>query len=187
MSTARRRKALPIRWHAASFPRSARTRTATWHTSKTGWTSDELIQGIEDAAPEGSFNLVSLLIGVNNQYRGWSPEEFRTEFIDLLGMATGFAGGNKNHVIVLSIPDWGVMPFARGRDRQKISDEIDLYNSIISAECEKEGMIFFDITEISRKAENDSTLVAGDGLHPSGQMYAMWVNSIYEEVFNLLK
>ena len=155
--------------------------------ARTGWTTDELIQGIEDSNVEGTFDLVSLLIGVNNQYRGRSAEEFRLEFRDLLDISLKFAGQNKSRVIVLSIPDWGVMPFARGRDTEEIASEIDLFNSVVREECNIRDIKYFDITGISRRAANDSELVADDGLHPSGKMYSLWVNEIYDEVAALLK
>jgi undecaprenyl-diphosphatase len=144
--------------------------------AKTGWTTDELNAAIDAADPKGPFDLVTLLIGVNNQYRGRSADEYRTQFIGLLQRAIGFAGGNGQHVIVVSIPDWGVTPFAEGRDRAKIAREIDQFNAINREEATRAGAKWVDITPISRG--NDPALVAGDGLHPSGKQYAEWVTVI---------
>jgi lysophospholipase L1-like esterase len=144
--------------------------------AKTGWTTDELNAAIDAANPQGPFDLVTLLIGVNNQYRGRSADEYRTQFTALLQRAIGFAGGNAAHVIVVSIPDWGVTPFAEGRDRAKIAREIDQFNAINREEAMRAGAKWVDITAISRR--DDRALVAGDGLHPSGKQYAEWVKAL---------
>jgi lysophospholipase L1-like esterase len=143
----------------------------------TGWTTDELDAGINRADPRGPYALVTLLIGVNNQYRGRSVDEFRTQFAALLDRAIGLAGGASHHVIVLSIPDWGVTPFAQGQDRAKIAREIDAFNSVCREECERRKAAFIDITQISKRAAEDRSLVAGDGLHPSGKMYRLWAEA----------
>ncbi len=140
----------------------------------TGWTTDELSAGIDRANPQGTYDLVSLLIGVNNQYRGGDSEEYRQQFAALLKRAVGFANGRPSRVIVLSIPDWSVVPFAAGRDRAKIAAEIDRFNAINREEAERAGAHYLDITPISRQAAADPDLIAGDGLHPSGKMYAEW-------------
>ncbi|MDT8401755.1 MAG: SGNH/GDSL hydrolase family protein [Bacteroidales bacterium] len=155
--------------------------------ARTGWTTDELMKGIEAANPESDYNLVSLLIGVNNQYRGRDIDNFRSELAELIELAVRKAGNEKSNIIVLSIPDWGAMPFAAGRDRQQIAAEIDAYNKVVMEECGFAGVEFFDITDISRKAPLDESLVAADGLHPSGKMYGLWVNRIYTHVYELLK
>jgi len=148
--------------------------------AKTGWTTDELDAAIDAAKPVGPYERVTLLIGVNNQYRGRSADEYRTQFVALLKRAIGFAGGNAKHVVVVSIPDWGVTPFAEGRDRAKIAHEIDQFNAINREEAARAGAKWVDITAISRR--NDPSLVAGDGLHPSGKQYAEWVKVIAPEV-----
>lgn len=155
--------------------------------AKTGWTTDELMKGIVDSDIQDSFDLVTLLIGVNNQYRGRSADEFRSDFIELLNIAKDFGQNNVSRIIVLSIPDWGVMPFARGRDLVKIAREIDQYNAIVMEESQKAGITYFDITGISRMASADSSLIAEDGLHPSGKMYTLWVNEIYNTVLGRLQ
>jgi undecaprenyl-diphosphatase len=144
--------------------------------ARTGWTTDELNAAIDAAKPQGPFELVTLLIGVNNQYRGRDAEQYRGEFRALLQRAIGFAGGDAKRVIVVSIPDWGVTPFAEGRDRAKIASEIDRYNAINREEAARAGAGYVDITPISRR--DDAALVAGDGLHPSGKQYSEWVKLI---------
>jgi len=153
--------------------------------AQTGWTTDELAAAI-DAHPElagRKFDLVTLLIGVNNQYRGRDPEEYRTQFVQLLNRAIGFAGGDPSHVVVLSIPDWGATPFAQGRDRDRIGREIDQFNSINREETLRAGARYVDITPISR---DQRSLVAEDNLHPSGDMYRLWANSVLPEAFDAL-
>ena len=155
--------------------------------AQTGWTTDELSAGIDDENPRATFQLVSLQIGVNNQFRGRSVEEFRTQFSDLLKRSIGFAGGINGHVFVLSIPDWGVMPFARGRDRSAIGRQIDQFNSVCRKECERQQIAFVDITSISRRAAEDSTLIAQDVLHPSAKMYRLWCEAALPTVRDALK
>ncbi len=150
--------------------------------ARTGWTTDELISGIAEKQLSGTYKLVSLLIGVNNQYRGRDSENFREEFRELLNKAIAYAGNDTANVFVLSIPDWGVMPFAEGRDSEKISAEIDEYNNVCKEECEECGIVYFDITAISREAVSRPEFIAGDGLHPSGAMYAEWVEMIYHRI-----
>jgi lysophospholipase L1-like esterase len=142
--------------------------------ARTGWTTDELSAGIDQTGPQGVFDLVSLLIGVNNQYRGRDPEEYRVEFVALLERAIGFAGGEPSHVIVLSIPDWSVTPFAVRRHRESIAGEINRFNAINREETARLGARYVDVTPGSRRAADDPSLIAGDGLHPSGKMYAEW-------------
>jgi lysophospholipase L1-like esterase len=142
--------------------------------ARTGWTTDELSDAIDAAGPQGPYALVSLLIGVNNQYRGRSTEEYRAEFSGLLQRAIGFAGGDARRVVVLSIPDWGVTPFAEGRSRADIAGEIDVFNAINRQETERLGARYVDITPQSRAAGSDPALLAPDGLHYSGLTYAEW-------------
>lgn len=150
--------------------------------AKTGWTTDELARAIGEQDPHGPFDLVSLLIGVNNQYRGRSADEYRTEFQSLLNQAIVFAGGRASHVVVLSIPDWGATPFAEGKNRQQISQEIDLFNAINAEESSRTGAQYIDATSISRAAQVDGSLIASDGLHPSAKMYADWSRRVMVKV-----
>ena len=146
--------------------------------AKTGWTTDELLTALDQASLAASYDYVSLLIGVNNQYRSRSVASFEPEFTALLERAISYSNRKANGVFVVSIPDWGVMPFAEGRDARKIALEIDTYNKSIERICKIYGVRFFDITEISRKASETPSFVASDGLHPSGEMYAAWVNEV---------
>ena len=155
--------------------------------ARTGWTTNELWQGIQAAQPEPPYDLVSLLIGVNNQYRGYDVNEYREEFIFLLNKSIEYAGGDPNRVIVLSIPDWGVTPFASGRDREQIAKEIDAFNSVNKEESEQAGVHYVDVTPISRQAVNDPALVAPDGLHPSGKMYAEWARLAHPAALKVLR
>lgn len=140
----------------------------------TGWTTEDLANGITRAHIAGTYDLVSLLIGVNNQYRGFPPEPYREQFRSLLSQAISFGGGHASRVIVLSIPDWGVTPFAEGRDRAVIGREIDAFNAITREEATNAGAHFVDIVAVSREAGADPALTAGDGLHPSGVLYGRW-------------
>ena len=149
--------------------------------AKTGWTTDELTAAIDAARPVGPFDLVSLLIGVNNQYRGRAVEEYGGEFRGLLDRAVGFAGGDASRVVVLSIPDWGVTPFAEGRDRAQVAEEIDAFNAVNRAEAVAAGARYVDVTPVSREAATNAGLVASDGLHPSGEMYRRWAELVLPE------
>jgi lysophospholipase L1-like esterase len=146
--------------------------------ARTGWTTGDLLAGIAQAQPQGPFDLVTLLIGVNNQYRHRGLDEYREQFKTLLTQAITFAGGEATHLIVLSIPDWGVTPFATGRDRPEIAVEIDRFNAINRAEAQQVGAQYVDVTPISRQAATDPTLLASDQLHPAGKMYAAWVDLV---------
>jgi len=154
----------------------------------TGWTTDELSSTMDRVRLAGPFDLVSLLIGVNNQYRGRDVENFKKEYTRLLERAIALAGGDQNRVFVVSIPDWGVMPFAEDRDQGQIAQEIDAYNAAKKKITQKMGVVFIDITPISREASTDLDLVASDGLHPSGKMYSRWVQEeILQVVGELIK
>jgi lysophospholipase L1-like esterase len=142
--------------------------------ARTGWTTDELSAGIDAAHPVGPFELVTLLVGVNDQYRGRTAAEHRAPCRALLTRAAGLAGNCPSCVMVLSIPDWGVTPFAEGRDRQAIGAEIDAFNAVAREESAREGAAFVDVTPSSRRAASVSDRIASDGLHPSGRMYAEW-------------
>jgi lysophospholipase L1-like esterase len=142
--------------------------------ARTGWTTDELSAAIDQADPRGPYALVSLLIGVNNQYRGRDAEEYRAEFRGLLHRAVGFAGGDASRVVVLSIPDWGVTPFAEGRDRARIAAEIDVYNAINREEAARAGARYVDVAPQTRSAGADPAFLVSDGLHPSAASYAEW-------------
>ena len=147
----------------------------------TGWTTDELSAGIDAASPAGTFDLVTLLIGVNNQYRGRPLDEYRAQFRELLERAISFAACKRERVIVISIPDWGSTPFAADRDRGAISGEIDAFNDVNRDEANRKGARYVNITPISRRAADQPRLIADDGLHPSGKMYRLWVGLLLPE------
>ena len=142
----------------------------------TGWTTDELSAAIDAAEPLGEWDFVSLLIGVNNQYRGRDVGEYTQEFAALLERAIGFAHGRADRVLVLDIPDWGVTPFARfeAGNRANIAAEIDAYNAAAQVVCAARGVAFVDITPLSREHGAEAAMLAEDGLHPSAAMYAEW-------------
>ena len=146
--------------------------------AKSGWTTDQLIDTLNKINFNKKFDFVSLLIGVNNQYRGRSVENFKEGFTILLKKSIEYANYKKERVLVVSIPDWGVTPFAKNKNRTIIGNEIDAFNKVIRDECMKNNITFFNITEISRKAINDNSLIAEDGLHPSKKMYKQWVKII---------
>jgi lysophospholipase L1-like esterase len=155
--------------------------------AKTGWTTDELMAGIERTTFEKSYDIVTLLIGVNNQYRGKDLLEYEKEFEKLLNKAIAFAGGNKQHVFVLSIPDWGATPFAASRDRIKIRKEIDEFNAINKKITDTAGIAYVSITEGSREASSNALLVAKDGLHPSGLEYGRWAKKLADAILQSIR
>jgi lysophospholipase L1-like esterase len=155
--------------------------------AKTGWTTDELQEQLTRVRLAVPFDFVTLLIGVNNQYRGRSEKEYAQQFEELLQQAIGYAGDKANHVIVLSIPDWGVTPFAKDRDRNKIAKEIDAFNAINEKIAKKYKVHYINITPFTREAATDKTLVAEDGLHPSAKDYARWAEKVKEVMMKEIK
>lgn len=144
--------------------------------AQTGWTTDELDAAIDAVHPLAEYDLVSLLIGVNNQYRGRSVDEYRAQFTGLLERAIGFAQWRRERVLVLSIPDWGITPFAvsDARGAMRIGAEIDAFNFAGREVCRERGIAFVDITAASRERGAEVAMLADDGLHPSSAMYAQW-------------
>lgn len=142
--------------------------------ARTGWTTDELWQGMQEREITPPYDLVSLLIGVNNQYRGYDIEQYREQFIFLLNKSIEYASGDPKRVIVLSIPDWSVTPFAWGRDTSKIAQEIDAFNAVNREETQKADVHYVDVAPASREALDNGELLAPDELHPSGKLYAQW-------------
>lgn len=152
--------------------------------AKTGWTTDELLDSLNLLGIKEKYDLVSLLIGVNNQYRGYDISNYSIDFEKLLIKAIGYSK-NKKNVFVLSIPDYGVTSFISTEEEKKnIYNEINSYNSINKMISKKYNIMYFDITEISRLAEFDTSLIAFDNLHPSRKMYNLWVEKINQPVFN---
>lgn len=154
--------------------------------AQTGWTTDELDAAIDAAAVSKKYDIVSLLIGVNNQYRGRSVNNFKIEFEHLLQRAIQFTGNKPQRVFVLSIPDWGVTPFAAGRDRKQIADEIDVYNSVCQTSTTTFQSHFIDITASQRADGNKTKFLAQDGLHPSGKEYKKWAGKLTDAILKQL-
>ncbi len=152
--------------------------------ARTGWTCDELNAAIDAAAPQGPYAVVTLLIGVNDQYRGGDPASYRARFRALFDRAAAFAGARPERVLVLSIPDWGVTPFAEGRDRAAIAAAIDAFNAVNAAETAEGGGRYVDVTTISRQSHPD--WVTEDGLHPSATQYFRWVTAAGVQIARML-
>lgn len=148
--------------------------------AQTGWRTDNLRNAINQQLPLNGFNLVSLLIGVNNQYQGGTPQAYAPEFEDLLSQAIALAGYNPARVFVLSIPDYAYTPFGNGNPG--ISQQIDAFNEVNRNISSLFEVTYIDITPISRNGLSNPALIAGDGLHPSGLMYGLWVDEIMKKV-----
>jgi len=155
--------------------------------AKTGWTTDELATAIREHNLHESFSIVTLLIGVNNQYRGRDLNNYKEEFTQLLTQAIVFANGHTQNVFVVSIPDWGVTPFAEGRDRQKVAHEIDAYNAACRDISLAHKCHFTDITDSTRHNGTNSLFLAADGLHPSAREYEIWATRLAPLVVKALK
>ena len=153
----------------------------------TGWTTDELAASIREHNIQEKFSFVSLLIGVNNQYRGRTVENYKEEYAQLLNTAIAYANGKPEDVFVLSIPDWGVTPFADGRDRQQIAHEIDAYNAACKEITLAHKCHYIEITQSTRDNGQKKEYLAGDGLHPSAKEYAVWAERLADEVGKTLK
>ncbi|MBW3128798.1 SGNH/GDSL hydrolase family protein [Hymenobacter profundi] len=145
--------------------------------ARTGWTTQDLQRAIVASGNQRTYELVSLLIGVNDQYQGQSAADYRPRLRQLLQTATRFAGGRSGRVVVLSIPDWGQTPYAQGRNRTQIGEEIDQFNEVARQECQQAGVAFVDITSLTRSASGDASQFAPDGLHYSGQQMATWAEA----------
>lgn len=148
--------------------------------AKTGWTTGELLSHLEKIILQPVYHFVSLLIGVNNQYRGQEIALFQKEFKLLLHKAIEFSGGHPDHVFVLSIPDWGVTPFASGRNRAEIEKEIDAYNLICKEQALQSGAHFLNITSAQRINSLSAAGLAPDGLHPSAAEYHEWATKLFQ-------
>jgi hypothetical protein len=154
--------------------------------AKTGWTTSELMEAIDKQAIDADFNFVTLLIGVNNQYRGLDFASYTNEFESLLRKAISFAQDDEQSVIVISIPDWGRTPFAQGKDIKKISDEIDTYNQINQQIAAKYGVHYLNITNENRDRSNDNIYLAADKLHPSSEEYKIWAEKLLSMILLMM-
>jgi lysophospholipase L1-like esterase len=148
--------------------------------ARTGWTTDELSAAMDAHAFHPPYALVTLLIGVNNQYRGRDVDNYRAEFRKLLERAIALAGGDARRVVVVSIPDWGVTRFGAGsgRDLARIAGEIDAFNAAAAQISTTLHAHYVDVTAISRDRGGAPDMLVGDGLHPSAAMYARWTAAI---------
>ena len=153
----------------------------------TGWTTDELAASIREHNITDTFSFVTLLIGVNNQYRGRDLENYKEEYTQLLDIAIRYAHGHTENVFVLSIPDWGVTPFAEGKDRAQIAKDIDAYNAAKKEITLAHKCHYIDITDSTRKNGTTAEYLAEDGLHPSGKEYKIWAERLAPEVAKVLK
>lgn len=156
--------------------------------AQTGWTVEELAEGINKEKIDGStYDLVTLLIGVNNQYRGRSVESYKVEFEKMLARAIDFAGGDIEHVVVISIPNWGITPFAQAKnvDLAAVEKQIHTYNQVKREICEEKGIVFVDISAVYNESGAQIEMLAEDELHPSGQMYENWINEILPAIKNI--
>lgn len=153
----------------------------------TGWTTDELAAAIKERNIQDTFSFVTLLIGVNNQYRGRDLDNYRQEYTQLLDTTIRYANGHVNNVFVLSIPDWGVTPFADGRDRAQIAKDIDAYNAACKDITLTHKCHYLDITDSTRKNGTTPAYLAEDGLHPSGKEYKIWAERLTPTVAKVLK
>lgn len=145
---------------------------------RTAWTADELADAIDAENPQGPFDLVTLMVGVNDQYRSRPVDAFAPEYAKLLDRARAFAAGRAWRTIAISIPDWGATPYAAGRDRDLIAREIEAYNARSRDLAARAGVHWVDVTPASRAVLDDPSLVTADGLHPAGRMYTRWAELI---------
>jgi len=148
--------------------------------AKTGWRTEQLIDTLNKINFNKKFDYVSLMIGVNNQYSLKPIDIFRSDLIKLLDMSIGYSI-KRDNVVLISIPDWGVTPFAEGYDRNIIKEDIDQFNSVIKDIANTNNILYVDVTEISRRAMIEKDLIANDSLHPSGKMYKEWAEKIYDQ------
>lgn len=157
--------------------------------ARTGFTTQELITNIEKNTPQHTYDIVTLLIGVNDQFRGYDTATYAKNFEALLKTALRFADNNVEHVFVLSIPDYGVTPFAANlpNSPKQIAEDINTFNTINKQITNRYKVQYLDITAISRLAEEDNTLLANDGLHPSGKMYKLWAEKLAEQISSSLE
>jgi lysophospholipase L1-like esterase len=150
--------------------------------AKTGWRADELADAVKNIETKSKFDLVSIQIGVNNQYQGIEILQFQEDLRRIIGQATVLSKHGVESVFALSIPDYSVTPFARKKNPEKIAAEIKEYNALYQATCKEYGIKFYDITPVSQEAARNTQLIADDKLHPSGKMYQFWVNKISSSI-----
>lgn len=180
----------PLRWPlqlADSLKKNGVETITVDIIARTGWTTAELKQGIIDNPPSPPYDLVSLLIGVNNQYRGYDIEIYRTEFRELLEQAIEFANNDSSRVFVVSIPNYGVTPFGQTRGEDIIRKELLEYDAMAKEIATEYNIPFVNITQISERAKENLSFIASDKLHPSGDMYSEWVHEMLPTVLSLIE
>lgn len=150
--------------------------------AETGWTTQNLLIAMDNQLYEPRlYDLVSILIGVNNQYQDKTLEDYELDLNEIFRFAITKSRNGVDGVFALSIPDYGATPFG-GLNSEEISEEIDEFNAVYRRVADEFGVDFYNITPISREVENDPDLLAEDDLHPSGLMYRSWMLYIIEEV-----
>ena len=156
--------------------------------AQTGWTTGNLLARLASAPPVNStYDIVTLLIGVNNQYRQRMQDEYRQEFTSLLTKAIEYAANNNRRVFVLSIPDYSVTPFASGSNKDLISKQIDSFNVINKEIALQHNENYLNITGFTQLAATDPSLTASDGLHPSGIEYGVWAENLVPMIVDVLQ
>lgn len=156
--------------------------------AKTGWRTDELIEAIKkQASNNNQFNIVSLLIGVNNQYQGKPISQYKKEFKVLLETAISKCRNNNHGVFVVSIPNYGVTPFAKEKDKTNAIEDLKKYNAFAEKQCYKYDVAFYDITDLSAKLSKSKTMLIDDELHPNAQQYKLWIESFIPQLNLQLK
>jgi lysophospholipase L1-like esterase len=155
--------------------------------AKTGWSSDELLAAIETANPQGPYDVITLMIGVNNQYRGWNPDDMCRDVRTTLFKAVDLVGGRNNRIFVISIPDWGTSPFGQTKNPEAITPDILLFSEMIAIEARRRRTNWIDITDFSELALHFPEFNAADHLHPSGAMHHLWMERIAPVVLKQLQ
>jgi len=172
---------------AARLEQGLKVEVNTEVLAQTGWTTSNLLDALNSGTRQTTYDLVTLLIGVNNQYQGISFNIYTKEFSQLLDRAVALAYGNPKNVVVISIPDYAYTPFAEGRDRSRISEELDNYNAHAKSVALQNGVPFINITDITRNGLSNPELVANDGLHPSAEAYKVFVDVLYPIILPIFK
>jgi len=147
--------------------------------ARNGWTTGDLLAALDKEKPRGPFDLVTIMIGVNNQFQGQPIENYRKDLVTLFAAATKLTGGDPRKIVVLSIPDYSAMPFAQDKDPEKISAQVAKFNSVLLEETRRARARMVDVTSVSRFAKTNKQLVAEDGLHPSWRLHGVWARLVY--------